>query len=338
MKEFPIYVSKISKKFIKTKGSRLKRNREQNIIQALDNIDLQVKKGEIFGLLGPNGAGKTTLIKILTTIVIPDSGTAKINDYNVVSQSRLARSSFGATIGGGERSTYWKMTGIENLIFFGRMYGLSKKDAIVRGNYLLEQMQLTDKAHERVENYSTGMKMKINFARALIADTPVLLFDEPTLGLDPSFARDLRSYIQDVLQKEKEKTILLTTHYMAEADQLSDRVALINNGKIIESATPDQLKLKVKEQEIIKITIMDSVSNGYLEDIPGVQEVYSRNNVVRIHTPNSSQVMLPLLEKFKEKKIKIKSIDVETPTLEDAFIKLTGRGLTNNNNNKEERS
>ncbi len=328
MQEFPIYVSKISKKFVKTRGSRFKRNREKKIIQALDRLDLQIREGEIFGLLGPNGAGKTTLVKILTTIVIPDSGVAKINGFNVVKESRQARASFGATIGGGERSTYWKMTGLENLFFFGRMYGLTKNEAKNRAIHLLDQMQLTDKAHERVENYSTGMKMKINFARSLISNAPILIFDEPTLGLDPSFARDLRLYIKNVLQKEGGKTILLTTHYMAEADQLSDRVALIDNGKIIDLSTPDELKLQIKEQEVIKIKITDSFSYESLEDVPGVLEVHRHDDYVRIHTPDSSQIMLSVLEKLKEKNITIKSIDVETPTLEDAFIKLTGRGLT----------
>ena len=330
MQEFPIYVSQISKKFIKTRGSRFKRNREKKTVQALDRVDLQVREGEIFGLLGPNGAGKTTLVKILTTIVIPDSGIAKINGFDVVKESRQARASFGATIGGGERSTYWKMTGLENLIFFGRMYGLNKKQAKKRAIHLLEQMQLTGKSHERVENYSTGMKMKINFARALISNSPVLIFDEPTLGLDPSFARDLRSYIKNVLQKERGKTILLTTHYMAEADQLSDRVALINKGKIIDIATPHQLKLQIKEQEVIKIQTTDSLPDRLLEDIPGVLEVYIQDEFIRIHTPDSSQIMLSVLENLKEKGLAIKSIDVETPTLEDAFIKLTGRGFSNN--------
>jgi len=333
MQKFPIYVSEISKRFIKTRGSRLKRNRKHKLVQALDKVDLHVREGEIFGLLGPNGAGKTTLVKILTTIVIPDSGIARINGFDVVRESPKARASFGATIGGGERSTYWKMTGLENLIFFGRMYGLSKKQANNRAIHLLDQMQLTDKAHERVENYSTGMKMKINFARALISNAPILIFDEPTLGLDPSFARDLRFYIKDVLQKEKGKTILLTTHYMAEADQLSDRVALIDNGKIIDVSTPEQLKLEVKEQEIIKIKTTDSFSNGTLEDIPGILEVHHKDDFIQILTPDSSQIMLSVLEKLKEKNITIKSLDVETPTLEDAFIKLTGRGL---NNQKED--
>jgi ABC-2 type transport system ATP-binding protein len=330
MLEFPIYVSKISKKFVKTRGSRFKRNREQKIVQALDKLDLQIHKGEIFGLLGPNGAGKTTLVKILTTIVIPDHGVAKINGFDVVKQSCQARASFGATIGGGERSTYWKMTGLENLIFFGRMYGLNKKEAKDRAIHLLEQMQLTDKANERVENYSTGMKMKVNFARSLISNAPILIFDEPTLGLDPSFARDLRLYIKNVLQKEEGKTILLTTHYMAEADQLSDRVALIDNGRIIDLSTPEQLKLRVKEQEVIKIKTSDSFSDRVLEDVSGILEVHHHDDYIRIHTPDSSQIMLSVLEKFKKKDITIQSIEVETPTLEDAFIKLTGRALIDN--------
>ncbi|MFX0016262.1 MAG: ATP-binding cassette domain-containing protein [Promethearchaeota archaeon] len=329
MQNFPIYVSKISKRFEKTRGSRFKRNRKKEIVQALDKVDLCVSKGEIFGLLGPNGAGKTTLVKILTTIVIPDHGIAKINGFDVVKESSKARASFGATIGGGERSTYWKMTGLENLIFFGRMYGLSKTEAHDRARHLLKQMQLLNKAHERVEKYSTGMKMKINFARALISNAPVLLFDEPTLGLDPSFARDLRQFIKNILQKEEGKTILLTTHYMAEADQLSDRVALIDNGVIIDTATPEQLKLQIKEHEVIKIKTTDSFPNRIFHDIPGILEVYTQNNLTHIHTQDSSQIMLSVLEKLKEENVSIQSIDVETPTLEDAFIKLTGRGLSN---------
>ncbi len=332
MEESPIYISKIVKKFVRTEGSRLRRNRKRKTLTALDEVDLFVHENEILGLLGPNGAGKTTLVKILSTIVIPDSGIAKINRFDVVKESRHARASFGATIGGGERSSYWKMTGFENLIFFGRMYGLNRNQARNRAMHLLEQMELTEKAHERVESYSTGMKMKINFARALISDAPVLLFDEPTLGLDPSFARDLRSYIKNVLQKEKGKTILLTTHYMAEADQLADRVALINNGKIIQIGTPEQLKLKVKDRETIKIRTTNPCPSGLFDDIPGIIEVYYHNDLLRIHTHNSSQIMLSILEKLKEKKILVKNINVKTPSLEDAFIKLTGRGLNNNTN------
>ena len=329
---YPIETENISKTFIKNTGSFLKRNRKKIKVHALKNVSLQIEPGEIFGLLGPNGAGKTTLVKILTTIIIPDSGTAKVNGYDVVKQSKHARASFGATIGGGERSTYWKMTGLENLNFFGRMYGLTKDEAIKRGLQLLEDMQLLEKKNERVENYSTGMRMKLNFARALISDPPVLIFDEPTLGLDPSFARDLRLYIKNKLQKEDKKTILLTTHYMEEADQLSDRVALIDKGKIIELATPNVLKKSIQEDEVIIITTKEPYEDGLLEKFEGVskviQEKESRN--LRIHCKNSSEIMLPILEYLKKDNVQIENLTVKQPTLEDAFIRLTGKGLSNN--------
>ncbi|MFX0114560.1 MAG: ATP-binding cassette domain-containing protein [Candidatus Hodarchaeota archaeon] len=333
MPDHTIEVEGISKTFVKvTKKKWGFRPIERETTHALKSVSLVVNEGEILGLLGPNGAGKTTLVKVLSTIVLPDAGSAKIMGYDVVRQATEARRSFGATIGGGERSVYWKLTGIENLIFFGRLYGLSKTKANARAIELLELMALSEKKNIRVEDWSTGMKMKLNVARALVADPPVLLLDEPTLGLDPKFARDLRNFIKYKLQKEDQKSILLTTHYMAEADELCDRIALINRGDIVRIAPPSSLKQEIADEEVILVKVKGNVTSTILADY-GVEKVVitaaNGTTNLRIPTPTkeSADTLYSVLGALREKKLVPLNVEVKQPTLEDAFIKLTGARL-----------
>jgi ABC-2 type transport system ATP-binding protein len=223
--------SKQEKKF---RWPRFKRE-PKTFFTAVDGVSLQIERGEIFGLLGPNGAGKSTTIRMLCTLLEPTSGTARVNSYDIVKQANDVRRSLG-TVLAGERSIYWKLSGRENLEYFAALYHIPPAIAKKRVEELIERMELKERANELVEKYSTGMRQRIAISKALLARPPILLLDEPTLGLDPQAARNLRELILE-LQKEGH-TILLTTHYMEEADQLSDRIGIIDTGVIIALDTP----------------------------------------------------------------------------------------------------
>ena len=202
---------------------------------AVDGVSLQIQRGEVFGLLGPNGAGKSTTIRMLCTLLEPTEGTAHVNGYDVVRQSTQVRQSLG-TVLAGERSIYWKLSARENLEYFAALYHIPANVAQRRIAELLDRMELTARANDLVEKYSTGMRQRVAIARALLAQPPILLLDEPTLGLDPQAARKVRELVREL--KSEGHTILLTTHYMEEADQLSDRIGIIDTGKVIALGTP----------------------------------------------------------------------------------------------------
>ena len=212
-------------------------------VVAVDGIRFSVSKGELFGLLGPNGAGVTTTIKMLTTLLIPTSGKAKVLGMDVVKQANQIRSRIGF-IFGGERGLYWRLSGIDNLRYFASLYHVDPQISKSRIPYLLEMVGLQDRGKEKVEGYSRGMKQRLHIARTLLHDPEVLFLDEPTIGLDPIGARETRALIRN-LQAEQ-KTILLTTHYMFEADALCVRIAVIDHGKILALDTPEGLKSSVQ--------------------------------------------------------------------------------------------
>jgi ABC-2 type transport system ATP-binding protein len=246
---------------------------EQSV--AVDDVSFSIGEGEIFGLLGPNGAGKTTTIRMLSTLLQPTSGTATINGYDVARQADLVRQSLGAVLTG-ERSIYWKLTGRENLEYFAALYHLPSAVGKRRAAELLDRLGLAHRADEAVERYSSGMKQRIAIAKALLANPPVLLLDEPTIGLDPQSARNLRELISEI--KQEGRTILLTTHYMEEADQLCDRVGIIDLGQIIALDTPASLKKSIKQLDIMQLEVegFDPALTKALDQLPAVQRVVSR--------------------------------------------------------------
>ena len=221
----------------------------------MDGIDLRVERGEIFGVLGPNGAGKTTTMKMLSTLLEPTEGTARILGYDVVREARDVRRRMGAVLSDG-RSLYWKLTARENLEYFAALYHVPPKEQKARIESALQAVKLDDRADDYVERYSTGMRQRLVLARALLPDPELLLLDEPTVGLDPQSSRDLRDRVRDL--KAQGRTVLLTTHYMEEADQLCDRIAIVDHGQVVALDTPTGLKRTIAATEVVHLEIESS--------------------------------------------------------------------------------
>jgi len=333
-------LTKIFEKKAKSEGGGFRRfykriKPKKDHIVAVDHINFYIKEGELFGLLGPNGAGKTTTIKLLCTLLIPDEGTAIVNGYDVVKQPREVQKCIGV-VTGGERGLYWRLTGRENLWFFSQLYNIPERVAKERIEKLLKLVELEERADEQVEKYSRGMKQRLHVIRGLVNDPPILLLDEPTLGLDPASARVIRDFIKEELQKKQNKTILLTTHYMEEADQLCDRIAIIDYGKIIALDTPENLKKGIQKTDIVEIKVSnlrqeDGEKIGRIEGVKKSVVTFTDTTVgeavIKVHAEKAEEIM-PLTTEFLIKSgARILMLEQTKPTLEDVFISLTGRKL-----------
>lgn len=294
-------------------------------VVAVEDISFQVEPGELFGLLGPNGAGKTTTVKMLTTLLIPTGGKATVLGHDVVRQAEAVRPRIGF-IFGGERGLYWRLSAIDNLRYFGSLYHVEPEVAQKRIPFLLDLVGLADRAKEKVEGYSRGMKQRLHIARTLLHDPELLFLDEPTIGLDPVGARELRGVIRS-LQEEK-KTILLTTHYMFEADALCQRTAVINHGRIIALDTPEGLKRHVRDLSIVELEVFGIAAPVLerLRSLPFVETVsvedQDQRQSLRIHTPRGSEAVPDLLAVLNG--TRIGRVTVREPTLEDAYVRLVG--------------
>src|SRR5947207_7686140 len=237
----------------RTIWQRLRREHDKRErFRAVDGIDLIVEPGEIFGLLGPNGAGKTTTMKMLATLLIPTSGTIRVLGIDPLMRPRDVRARLGAMLSG-ERSLYWKLTARENLEYFAALYHVPPRETKARIDAALVAVKLADRADDYVERYSTGMRQRLALARALLPDPPLVILDEPTVGLDPQAARDLRDRVREL--RAQGRTVLLTTHYMEEADQLCDSVAIIDHGKIVALDTPAALKRTIRAEEVVHLEL-----------------------------------------------------------------------------------
>jgi ABC-2 type transport system ATP-binding protein len=294
-------------------------------VVGVDDISFAIEDGELFGLLGPNGAGKTTTIKMLTTLLIPTSGSASIRGMDVVKQAQDVRKRIGF-IFGGERGLYWRLSGADNLRYFASLYGVDPDISKTRIPYLLELVGLKGRGDEKVQGYSRGMKQRLHVARTLLHDPEVLFLDEPTIGLDPVGARDFRQVILD-LQSAK-KTILLTTHYMFEADLLSDRIAVINQGRIIALDTPSGLKSHVRDMNVVEVEMFglpEEMLNG-LRALPFVDalsvEDHEQRQTLMIQTARGAEAVPDVLALLAG--LKIGRVVVREPTLEDAYVRLVG--------------
>lgn len=298
-------------------------------VRAVDGVSCEIKQGELFGLLGPNGAGKTTLIKCISTLLIPDGGTVIVGGNDIWKNPLGVRKLLGV-LTGGERSLYWKLTPIENLQYFAALYGVPRNKTKDRIDYLLDLMDLKDKAKERVERLSSGMKQKLSFARTLIHDPPILLIDEPTLGLDPYFARFIRDFIKNELHHKLNKTILLTTHYMEEADELCERVAFMNNGKIEALDTPAGFKKSMPQEQLLEVKCLGDFDRSLFNDMEERLNFHVMKQdgftFVRMNTDNPEMHLSRIVDALRDR-AKVLSVLVTSPTLEDVFVYLTGAHL-----------
>lgn len=315
-----IEVENLRRVYRPTIGTLPRKTRE---VVAIEDLSLAVERGELFGLLGPNGAGKTTTVKILATLLMPTSGTARVLGHDVVREANAIRARIGF-IFGGERGLYWRLSGIDNLRYFASLYHMDPDVTRRRIPALLERVGLHDRGQERVEGYSRGMKQRLHIARALLHDPEILFLDEPTLGLDPVGARDLRQMIANL--QEAGKTILLTTHYMFEADLLCQRIAVINKGRIIAQGSPQTLKGLVQDLSIIEIEVYgvpDEVlerlrAQPYVDTV--VTEARDQRQALLIQSPQGSEVVSRILRVLDG--VQVDKVTVREPTLEDAYVRL----------------
>ncbi len=303
-------------------------------IQAMRGVNLRIKTGEIFGVLGPNGAGKTTLIKILCTLVIHDEGEAYVHGFDVRKQPGEVLKNLQAVLPE-SRGFNWRLTGRQNLEFYALLYGLRSNEAKDRIDYLLDSVGLKERADDGYQKYSTGMQRKLLLCRALLRNVPTLLFDEPTAGLDPTSAAEFRNMLHDRLAHEENKTILLSTHNLHEAQDMCDRVAILDRGNLIACDTPDNVRYMMFKESVLKITFTNALYNheqeimvGNLERLPGVHvatpEVSPDTNFCGITVRVDKNMDLSnILEVITKSKLKISTINTEEPTLEDAFIQIT---------------
>src|SRR5213592_3260116 len=238
-------------------------------IEAVRGVNFEIAEGELFGLLGPNGAGKTTTIKMLITLLLPTAGEARVLGHDVVREAREVRKRIGYVFGG-ERGLYERLSGLDNLRYFAELYGVSGKAQRMRIHEVLELVGLLGREGERVEGYSRGMRQRLHIARGILHDPKVVFLDEPTIGVDPVGARDLRQTIADLVAGGK--TVLLTTHYMFEADALCDRIAVIAKGKIVAEGTPAELKDHVVDRTVVEVEVfgIDDADVMRLRELPGV--------------------------------------------------------------------
>ncbi len=294
-------------------------------VVAVDDVSFDVQPGELFGLLGPNGAGKTTTVKMLTTLLIPTSGSARILGYDVEHQAEAIRPRIGF-IFGGERGLYWRLSATDNLRYFASLYHVEPEVSRARIPYLLKMVGLDGREREKVEGYSRGMKQRLLVARTLLHDPEVLFLDEPTIGLDPVGARELRHVVQS-LQAEG-KTILLTIHYMFEADALCQRIAVINHGKIIALDSPAGLKRLVSDLSVVEVEVFGSAETllDRVRALPYVDAVNVENldqrQLLQVQSPRGSEIVPGILRCLEG--VRMGKVALREPTLEDAYIRLVG--------------
>lgn len=303
-------------------------------VVALDGLDLYVEEGSIYGLLGPNGAGKTTAVSILATLILPDSGSARVAGADVLKEPGLVRKRIG--LSGQYAALDEHLTGFENLDMIGRLYRLGRSRSRTRARELLEIFDLTEAANRPVKTYSGGMRRRLDLAGALVASPPVLFLDEPTTGLDPRSRIELWEVIRDLVASGS--TLLLSTQYLEEADHLADRIMVIDRGKEIAQGTPDELKTMVGGERI-EVTVASS------HELPRAQELMERfavgdlvsderNRKVTVPVSGGAAVLTEALRALDRAGVALHDVGLRRPTLNDVFLTLTGRAAEPTENHK----
>jgi len=292
-------------------------------VKAVDGISLNIDEGEIFGLLGPNGAGKTTLISMLCTLLDPTSGTAAVNGFDVVKQRSEVRNSLGVVFQ--DPSLDEDLTAEENMEMHGRLYKIPKKDRKERIGQLLKLVELEDKKDILVKTFSGGMRRRLEIARGLLHHPKVLILDEPTIGLDPQTRRHIWTHIRQLNEKEN-TTIIITTHYMEEADELCSRIGIIDNGKIIALDTPKKLKERLKG-DIVTVEVGKGDVSKALQRLPFVKDVKKEDSKLQLQLENGETRIPEIVKAIEKAGATVLSIGVRQPALEDVFLHFTGKEL-----------
>ncbi|ARP44580.1 putative ABC transporter ATP-binding protein YfiL (plasmid) [Geobacillus thermodenitrificans] len=324
---FSIEVKNVSREYTITRGILKKTTKT---VKAVNNISFSVKKGEIFGLLGPNGSGKTTTIKMLSTLLLPNEGEIYVEGLDIYKEAKEIRKVVNVVYGG-DRGLYLRLSAEDNLRYFANLYGLPRKKIDNTIAYLLSSMGLSERAKDRVETFSRGMKQRLHIARSLINDPKVLFLDEPTIGLDPKSSRDLRKIIKELSLQGK--TILLTSHYLQEIDELCDRIAIINQGNLLTVDTPVNIKSRVQNLELyntLKLVLRNidedeilKVKN-YFSDLS--IEIYNGDKVsISIVTNDYLSVLAKLKDLLGNPMIE--DITITKPSLEDAYLTIIGEAI-----------
>ena len=289
---------------------------------AVDHISFDIKEGEVFGFLGPNGAGKTTTIRMMVGLTQPSSGTALIDGHDVLKEPVEVKKTIGLVP---ETSNlYGELTALDNLIYQAELYGVPRKERKNQAIQLIEEFGLKEHQDKPFQKLSRGLKRRLTIAAALIHHPKILFLDEPTTGLDVMSARGLRKLVLD--SKKKGLTIFLTTHYIPEAESLCDRITIIVKGKIRILDTPENIRAQVKETEILEIGV-DRITEDLKDKLlflEGIEKILIAENRIRFHTENLNQVTSPIIRVLEEQGAKIETINTLSPTLEDAFVKITG--------------
>jgi ABC-2 type transport system ATP-binding protein len=327
------------------RSKRSRSNPQAVPVVALDGVTVDVPRGELFGLLGPNGAGKTTLIKVLVTLLLPTSGTARVAGFDVVRDAHRVRERI-SMVSGGETSGYGLLTVREQLWMFSQFYGIPTRVALGRIDALLKVVGLYDERDRRTSQLSTGMRQKMNVVRGLLPDPEVLFLDEPTVGLDVEAARDIRAYVKTWMREKPDRTVLLTTHYMHEAEELCDRVAIIHQGRIVACDTPAGLRQRAAGGSHF-VLVIDSHGRGQapplrdgeaagkahvpvLQGLPGVLRVEARildgRTELRLHVEEDATIA-DAVRVLANASRKIYSVQKIEPSLEEAFVRIVGRRI-----------
>lgn len=329
MPDFAIETQDLGRVY-KIRGNKKESQVRKELI-ALEKVNLTVERGELFGLLGPNGAGKTTLIKILTTLLAPTSGWARVAAHDVIKAPHLVRPRINM-VSGGESSGYGLLTVRENLWMFSQFYGMPSKESNERIIDLLKMVGLEDRIHTKSSDLSTGLRQKMNIVRGFLTDPEVLFLDEPTLGLDVGASRDVRKLIRNWLDANKRRTLLLTTHYMVEAEELCDRVAIINKGRVLACDTPANLKRNLQRDVIFEIETspLNGFSNQILTDQPDVKKaaLTEMDGGAKLELILKEEAAVAsVINIITQKNIKILRLSKREPTLEDVFMELVGQRM-----------
>jgi ABC-2 type transport system ATP-binding protein len=299
--------------------------RNYDDIKAVDDVSFQVRRGEMFGFLGPNGAGKTTTISMMCTLLHPTSGNVTVWGHDARREPDLVRSAIGIVFQ--DQSVDEELTGYENMWFHARLYKVEKQLIDQRIHELLKMVELDERADDQVKTYSGGMKRRLEIARGLLHHPNVLFLDEPTLGLDPQTRRHIWDYIRELNHREG-VTIFLTTHYMDEADELCDRIAIIDRGKIVAIDTPGALKASMGGDVVrLRMPECDEACQEALSQVPGVSSVVPEDNGLILGVEEGASTIPRIIDVARSRDLEVESVTLKMPTLEDVFISKTGHTL-----------